>query len=54
MVGTIGFEPTTSCSQSMHSSQTELRPELINQGKIIATIVNVIVLKIFNKRHAFY
>ena len=27
MVGTTGFEPATSCSQSKRSSQTELRPE---------------------------
>ena len=27
MVGVIGFEPTTSCSQSKRSSQAELHPE---------------------------
>ena len=27
LVGVIGFEPTTSCSQSRHSSQAELHPD---------------------------
>jgi hypothetical protein len=32
IVGVIGFEPTTSCSQSKRSSQAELHPEIISEN----------------------
>jgi hypothetical protein len=44
LVGATGFEPTTSCSQSKRSSQSELRPEkfIINMLREISPISPIV------------
>ncbi len=34
MVGAVGFEPTTSCSQGRRANQAALRPDYIEKGSI--------------------
>lgn len=34
MVGAVGFEPTTSCSQGRHANQAALRPDTIYRGEL--------------------
>lgn len=34
VVGAVGFEPTTSCSQGRRANQAALRPDSIEKGSI--------------------
>ena len=42
VVGAVGFEPTTSCSQGRRANQAALRPDCIEKGPIRKSDLNIL------------